>query len=62
MPKRSSPGVRCVNCGCRLDPGERCDCEERENQMLRKQALKKLQLAERNKRLLERAFDEFDCC
>lgn len=62
MPKRSGPGVRCVNCGCRLDPDERCDCEERENQMLRKQALRKLQLAERNKRLLERAFDEFDCC
>lgn len=25
---KKSPGIRCVNCGCRLDPGERCDCEK----------------------------------
>lgn len=62
MAKRNGPGVRCVNCGCILDYGERCDCEERENQMLRKQALRKLQLLAKNKRLLDTAFDEYDCC
>ena len=61
MAKRSGPGVRCVNCGCRLDPGERCDCEERESQMIHKQSMRRLQLVERNKRLLERAFAEYDC-
>lgn len=24
---RKSPGIRCTECGCRLDPGERCDCK-----------------------------------
>lgn len=30
MKHRNRPGVRCINCGCYLDSGERCDCEQRE--------------------------------
>ena len=62
MAKRHGPGIRCVNCGCRLDPGERCDCEEREHQMMLKQAMRRLELIAKNRRLLERAYDDFDCC
>ena len=27
--KRKTIGIRCVECGCILDHGERCDCEQR---------------------------------
>lgn len=26
--------IRCANCGAFLDPGERCDCEEIENELM----------------------------
>ena len=26
---KSKPYRVCPNCGCNLDPGERCDCKER---------------------------------
>lgn len=61
MTKRHGPGIRCVNCGCHLDPGERCDCEEREAQAVAKQTARRRQLIERNRRLLEKAFAEYDC-
>ena len=61
MIKRHGPGIRCINCGCHLDPGERCDCEEREAQAAAKQTARRRQLIERNRRLLEKAFAEYDC-
>lgn len=61
MAKRHGPGIRCAFCGCTLDPGERCDCKEREAQAFAKQKARRLQLIERNRRLLEKAFAEYDC-
>lgn len=27
MKSKKGPGIRCTDCGCRLDHGEHCDCE-----------------------------------
>lgn len=54
------PGVRCVNCGCRLDPGERCDCEriERQNRTAEQRARTRA-IIEHNMRMIEQAQREF---
>ena len=39
--RKNGPGIRCVNCGCRLDSGERCDCEQQEAQRKAVQAAAK---------------------
>lgn len=56
----TGPGIRCVDCGCRLDPGERCDCEKQEDE--RKTAEKAAatrRIAEHNLRMMEQAAMEF---
>lgn len=61
MAKRKSQGVRCVNCGCTLDPGERCDCEKLE--VKRKEMAQKAQrsrIVSHNIRMMEQARIEFD--
>ena len=35
---KSKPYRVCPNCGCNLDPGERCDCKERAEQDAAKEA------------------------
>lgn len=35
--KDKKPGIRCANCGARLDSGERCDCEQYMAEHARKQ-------------------------
>lgn len=56
--------VTCINCGAHLDPGESCDCEQRETEALNARK------ASRSRRLLSsepseqdmlmRAWEEFD--
>lgn len=60
MTKRHGPGIRCVNCGCHLDPGERCDCEEREAQAVAKQTARRRKLIAQNRMMRERAFNDYD--
>lgn len=62
MAKKHGPGIRCANCGCHLDPGERCDCEQQEQQ--RKDAAaraKTRRLIAHNLRMVERAQEEWLC-
>lgn len=61
MARKKGPGIRCVNCGCHLDPGERCDCEKLEAQ--RRSAAKQAEtrrIVEHNLRMMEQALVEFD--
>lgn len=51
MSKKFPPGVRCVECGCRLDPGERCDCET--NSAARSSTK---QIIEHNKAIMKTAY------
>lgn len=61
MKQKSGPGVRCVNCGCRLDSGERCDCERVEAEKRQsEQAARRIKLVEKTRLLLEQAFAEYD--
>ena len=60
------PGIRCTECGARLDPGERCDCERTQNA---RPATKRI--IEHNKPMMKNAFSntrrinrtylDFDC-
>ena len=54
-------GIRCTECGARLDPGERCDCERTaaEKQTARQLAHTRRIIAH-NIRMMERAQAEFD--
>ena len=55
MPKKF-PGIRCVNCGCRLDPGERCDCEKiTAEKRTAEQMERTRRIVEHNLRLMEEA-------
>lgn len=59
--RRNGPGILCVNCGCRLDTGERCDCEEREQQAAQKRKTAKTRrIIAHNMRMMEQAQIEFD--
>ena len=62
MAKRNNgPGILCVNCGCRLDPGERCDCEQREQQNAQqRKTAKTRRIIAHNIRMMEQAQIEFD--
>lgn len=56
LQRYAGQAVRCVNCGCRLDPGERCDCEQQEAQ--RKTAAQQAKtrcIVEHNTRMMEQA-------
>ena len=61
MAKSRSQGVRCVNCGCYLDPGDRCDCEQLEAERLaeRKRAETR-RIVEQNLRIIEQAEKEWE--
>lgn len=60
MSKRNDPGIRCVNCGCRLDPGERCDCEEIEvRQKTAAEKAKTRRIIAHNMRMMEKADEEW---
>lgn len=49
----------CVNCGARLDPGERCDCEKREAELREDRRRRKLyELEKKNPEEYERAMEE----
>lgn len=58
---KKGPGIRCVECGCRLDPGERCDCEKlaAERAWLETFARRRKLIAH-NMRMMEQAQREFD--
>lgn len=65
MSKKSPPGVRCVECGCRLDPGERCDCktnpdERRSTQQIIEHNKAMMKTAYSNSRRINQAFLNFD--
>ena len=61
MAKRDSPGVLCVNCGCRLDSGERCDCEQQEAQRrTERKAARTREIIAHNLRMMEQAQEEWD--
>lgn len=62
MTKRNrGPGIVCTNCGCRLDPGERCDCEEREQRSAQqRKTAKTRRIIAHNIRMMEQARIEFD--
>ena len=63
MAKRNGPGIRCVNCGCRLDPGERCDCEQQEaKRRAEERAAHTRQVVAHNLRMIENAYVEYDAC
>lgn len=58
MPK--SQAARCVNCGAYLDPGERCDCEQREAvALVQKRRKARVSFAERAERESQKAWLEF---
>ena len=60
MVKRNGPGIRCVNCGCHLDPGERCDCERVEaERRAAEKAANTRRIVEHNLRVMEQAQLEF---
>lgn len=61
MAKKNGPDIRCVNCGCHLDPGERCDCEQQEaqNKAARKAAETRRIIAH-NLRVIEEAQREWE--
>ena len=63
MAKRRSMAVRCPDCGAYLDSGERCDCERIHAERGEAQNLsRRRKLIAQNRRMLERAFAEYDCC
>ena len=52
--------VRCVNCGCRLAPGERCDCERVEaERRAAEKAANTRRIVEHNLRMMEQAQLEY---
>lgn len=55
------PGIRCTECGARVDPGERCDCERTaaEKRTARQLAHTRRIIAH-NIRMMEQAQTEFD--
>lgn len=55
------PGVRCAECGCRLDPGELCDCDRiaAERAWLESFARKR-KLVAHNIRMMEEARREYE--
>lgn len=60
MSRKNSPGIVCVNCGCRLDPGERCDCERTEaERRAAARAAETRRIVEHNPRMMEQAQMEF---
>lgn len=62
MDKRDKyPGIRCPDCGCRLDPGEQCDCERiaAERKALKKHADTQAIIAH-NLEVVEQAMLEWD--
>lgn len=58
--KHNAIGVRCPNCGCTLDYGERCDCEQREAEMKRAtERVKKQKAIRQNTELMAQAEQEW---
>ena len=61
MKKPKAAGIRCCECGCRLDPGERCDCEkENAERRTAEQLAKTRRIIAQNIRMMEQAAIEFD--
>lgn len=59
--KHHVPGVRCVNCGAWLEPGDRCDCERDQAQKREaKQQAKRRAIIAQNRAMRERAYLEYD--
>ena len=61
MANKKGPGIRCVECGARLDPGERCDCEKiiAQQREARKSARTR-EIVANNIRMMERAETEWE--
>lgn len=58
--QKKFPGIRCVNCGCRLDHGERCDCEKiTAEKRTAEQMEKTRRIVEHNLRVMEEAEKEW---
>lgn len=61
MATDTRPGIRCMECGARLDPGERCDCERAASEKrTAKQLAHTRRIIAHNIRMMERAQTEFD--
>lgn len=61
MKNKRLPGIRCVECGARLDPGERCDCEKTiAQQREARKSAKTREIVAHNMRMMERAAMEWD--
>lgn len=56
------PGIKCPDCGCRLDPGEVCDCERLKAEMEeRKKHARTQAIIAHNMEVIEQAMHEWDC-
>jgi len=63
MARKKGIAVRCPDCGAFLDCGERCDCEQiAAERREAKRASQRRKLIEQNRRMMEQAFAEYDCC
>ena len=59
--KHHGTGVRCVNCGAWLEPGDRCDCERQQAQKREaEQQAKRRAIIAHNRAMMERAYLEYD--
>ena len=57
---KKSAGIRCMECGCRLDPGERCDCEKiTAEKRTAEQLAKTRRIVEHNLHVMEEAEKEW---
>lgn len=56
------PGIKCPDCGCRLDSGEVCDCERlRAENAQKKKHAKTQAIIAHNMEMIERAMMEWHC-
>lgn len=61
MERSKTQGIRCVECGCFLDHGERCDCEQRTAERLEEAKRASIRRTiEHNIKMMERAREEWE--
>lgn len=55
------PGIKCPDCGCRLDPGEVCDCERlKAEQRMKARHAKTAAIIAHNLEVVEQAMRDWD--
>ena len=58
---KKGPGIRCVECGAWLDPGERCDCAKTiAKQREARKSARTREIVANNIRMMERAATEWE--